>query len=206
MSQCFINCDGVSVSEKKMFTLRDENECVLFRHLFTCASCARHWQIRFFWLLSGLSTPGEEQFIGWNSVAFVSVRLKLLNFPVVLETNCFAAACWSLQTGKTPPHTLAHAHTCEHTHTRAYTCAAYLTMVSSGFMWQLSVFKAVIITENITIYSEFPQKVENEQLFKYYKWGKNSISISFAIWKVRLEPFTSCCICPLIVIASKWCL
>lgn len=30
-----------------------ENECPLSGHLFTYISCARHWQIRFFWLLRG---------------------------------------------------------------------------------------------------------------------------------------------------------
>lgn len=109
---------------------------------------------KIFWLLSGLSIHGEEQFIGWNSVAFVSISLKLLNFPVVLETNCFAAACWSLQTGRTPPHT----------HTRTCTWAAYLTVASSGFMWLLSFFNLLLLLQWALRYNgDFHQRVGNEQ-------------------------------------------
>lgn len=89
MLQCFINGDGVTVSGN-WFIFKLKNNARLFTYVyirFLCKALAD----KIFWLLSGLSTPGEEQLIGWNSVAFVSVSLKLLNFPVVLETNCFPA-------------------------------------------------------------------------------------------------------------------
>lgn len=42
----------------------------------------------FFGLSVAVFDSREGRAVGQNSIAFVSVCLKLLNFPVVLETNC----------------------------------------------------------------------------------------------------------------------